>query len=48
MSQGLLCAGVLLLLLLVTGRLVWEQFKGENPCEMTYMYQRPTYLVIIK
>lgn len=36
---------VLLLLLLCGGRLIYEQFLGNQDCEMTWMYQYPQYLV---
>ncbi len=36
---------VLLLLLFCGGRLVLEQFYGDQDCEMTWMYQWPQYLV---
>lgn len=36
---------VLLLFLLCGGRLIYEQFLGNQDCEMTWMYQYPQYLV---
>ncbi|XP_064407052.1 GPI inositol-deacylase-like isoform X3 [Halichondria panicea] len=37
---------VLLLLLFCGGRLVLEQFYGDQDCEMTWMYQWPQYLAV--